>query len=171
MELKEGDIVLFRKNKSFISKAIAMATGSSYTHVGVIASINKNVVKIAEALDKGFVLTKHTKHLFIDRVKNRELLILSSRKKLTDVKNHILKYLGKPYGFFDLFLILIYIITGKKLAKGTSNKLICSEAVAKVLYDSSHKRLNLSKEFDKPYSYITPDDIFNSKQLKQKVFK
>ena len=76
------------------------------------------------------------------------------------------KYHGKPYGFIDLIAIAISIITKKRLLKDTADRLICSETVARILYDASKKQIDFAKEFDKPYSYITPDDIFMSKHLK-----
>ena len=44
-----------------------------------------------------------------------------------------------------------------------ANRLICSEAVARILYDSSKKKINFQKEYDKPYDLVTPQDIFVSK--------
>ncbi len=167
MTLKTGDVVLFRKVKtSFISKAISAFTGSSYAHVGIISSIDSNTVKVAEALAQGFTMSSYNTLEFSIRINNDELLIKRSKEPLYDIKKNILKYLGRPYGYLDLLLILISKLTGKRLFKGSATRLICSEAVAKVLYDSTNHQLDLAKEYDKPYSYVTPDDIFMSTSLK-----
>lgn len=168
MKLKQGDILLYRKNPSnFISRAIAMATGSSYSHVGILSSQNDDSTVVAEALDKGFTLTRNNTIEYMQRIEDGDVLVLRSKEPLEFIKEYILKYLGRPYGFFDIFAILIYTFTKKMVFKGTANRLICSEAVARILYDASNKKIDFSKEYNKPYSYITPDDIFMSKHLKR----
>lgn len=163
--MKVGDIVLFRKNNTFISKAIAMITGSSYTHVGIIKDVKKDVIVIAEAMTEGFYSSDYKRKIFEGMIKFGSVLIMRPTKSLKDVVKSIEKYEGRPYAVLDLVAILIYAITGHKLCKGSADKLICSEAVARVLYDASGKKIDLQKEYDKPYSYITPDDLFMSKYL------
>lgn len=166
-KLMTGDVVLFRKNGSWISNAISAFTNGSYTHVGIISSVNKAEVKLAEALQKGVTLSHYPLETFYAKIDNGSYEVIRSKVNLMNIKSIILKHLGTPYGFGDLLLIFISKFTGKILFKGSANKLICSEAVSRILYDASHKELNLSKEFDKPYSYITPDDIFMSNQFKR----
>lgn len=166
--LETGNIVLFRKNDTFISKAIAAFTGSSYTHVGIISTVKDDELIMAEALAEGFTLSKYDLTMFKQKVDEGIFLVRSPRKQLHKprVKETILKYLGRPYGYLDILFIALSKLTGKRLLKGCADKLICSEAVARVLYESSNKRIDFEKEFNKPYSYVTPDDLFMSKQLK-----
>ena len=164
--MKEGDIVLFRKIKgNFISQAIAHITGSSYVHCGIVYKVTNDTIVIAEALSNGFVKSVYDKKEFYDKITNREVYIMKTKKPLNHVQLHVNKMLGKPYGYLDLLVILVYTITGKRLLKGTSNSLICSEAVSRVLLSASNNIVNLPKEYDKEHSYITPDDIFFSIQL------
>jgi len=56
------------------------------------------------------------------------------------------------------------------LEKDYSNKwgaknLICSEAVARILYDSSEKKIDFEKEFLIPYDLIEPMHLWRSKQI------
>ena len=167
MSLEVGSVVLFRKvESSWLSKWIAKATGSSWTHAGMIYSISNTEVITAEALATGFTLVTRDLEDFVKDIDEREIALLKSKHKLSDVKEVIEGTLGRPYGYLDLLLILVYTITGKRLFKGTANSLICSEVVARVLHVCSRNKIDLQKEFDKPWSYITPDDLFMSKNLK-----
>lgn len=164
-KLKTGDVIIFRKTKDIFSKLISLGTRSSYVHVGIVSSANDAEVKVAEALEKGFTMRHYPIEVANVNRESGQWLVRESKTKLKNVKVNILKYLGRPYGFFDIFCIAVYILTKRKIYKGSALTLICSEAVSRVLYDSSDKKLNLAEEFDKPYSYITPDDIFMSEQL------
>lgn len=165
--MKVGDIILFRKcENSLISKIIAKLTSSSFTHVGIVEYVDNDCITVAEAQAKGFVLNEYPTELVESNIICGEWTVLQSKKPLMCVEAIISQYLGKPYGYLDLVAIFLYKITGKILFKGTSKRLICSEAVTRVLYDASDKEIDFEKEFNKPYSYITPDDIFMSKQLK-----
>lgn len=152
----------------FISKAIAMFTGSSYTHVGIISSIHKDYIMVAEALAEGFTLVKYPIEKVEYLLSNDMIYIKQAKISLDEkkVRQAIINYLGRPYGYLDLVMILISIISGRRIFKGTAKKLICSEAVTRVLYDASEEKINFETEYEKAYSYITPDDIFMSKQLK-----
>lgn len=86
---------------------------------------------------------------------------------MKDVKKNADKYLGKGYGFLDIFHILLYWIFGTK-AKFLfthAQYLICSEAVARILYDASGKKINFEKEFEIPYDLIEPAHLAQSKQI------
>ena len=58
------------------------------------------------------------------------------------------------------------ISVGNVLNLSDDNKLICSEAVARILYDASEKDINFELEYCKNYNLITPMDIFESKYVK-----
>jgi len=161
-----NDIVLFRKNNSWISRAIAFVTSSSYTHAGIVYYVGNNEVITAEAQAKGFVLVKRSKEEFDALVNLRSIILLRSRKPLFDMTEDIELMLGTKYGYLDLLKILINKITGKKAFKESTNSIICSEAVARLLYSASDCKVDLSKEFNKGFDLITPDDLNMSKFLK-----
>lgn len=162
-DCKKGDVCLFKKNNSFISKAIALVTTSSRTHAGIIYGFSKGFVCCAEAQSNGFTLINYSNKEFNNLLGNK-ILLRRSKQKLYAVQRTINKYLGRPYDYKDLIFILLNKITGK-FFPDTSKKLICSEAVARVLYDSSRKKIDFEKEFKKPFSYVTPDDLNQSNQL------
>ena len=53
------------------------------------------------------------------------------------------------------------------MSKG-AKKLICSEFVARVLYEISNKEINFEEEFNKKYDYITPADLYQSRRFSEK---
>lgn len=161
-----GNVVLFRKNNSLISKAIAFVTSSSYTHAGIIYDVSEDTIITAEAQANGFVKISRSRLEFEDLIECREICILKPRVKLEDVKFNIDLMLGKGYDYLDLLKILINKITGHKTFKRTANKVICSEAVAILLKECSTGKLDLAKEFNKDVELITPDDLNQSRQLK-----
>jgi len=77
------------------------------------------------------------------------------------------KYIGEPYDWTAIFSIGLYYIFGGMAIDLWSGpkKVICSEFVARVLYEISYTEINFEKEYPKPFDMITPADIFNSKQL------
>jgi hypothetical protein len=163
MIINQGDVVLFRKNNSLISKAISFITSSSYTHAGIVYSSDDEIIT-AEAQAKGFVLIKRSKEEFYSLIENRDISILRTRFPLQNIKEHIDMMLGTKYGYLDLLKILIYKLTGRKVFKESTKSVICSEAVARLLYMSNNK-IDLSKEFSKPFDLISPDDLNQSKFL------
>lgn len=165
------DVVLFRKDeKNFISKWISRFTGSDFTHAGIINCVGNNAVIMAEA-QKSFVRTEYSYEQFDKLIDDGKVII--RRAKIREagiwidslrIFSCVQKYIGKKYGYLDLLAIALYELTGKRLFKDTANVLICSEAVARILADVEY--CDLSQEMKKPFSYITPDDLYNSKKLK-----
>ena len=169
---KKGDVVLFRKTDRFISKVIAKVTSSSYTHVGIIKERKdkEDTYLIAEALSEGFVVNEYTFTEIWTRYKSRNIEILRPKSTLYETEVEIEKLEGTPYGFLQLLnLYLFHITNGLGLNtwfyNNQTRKLICSEAVARVLYHSSKHKLDLKGEYGKPFEFITPDDIFMSSQF------
>lgn len=167
-----GHVVLSR-DKSIYSKLITLGNLIHYkkkgwTHAGIISEVLENHVIIHEALDKGFVKNKYLKEGLIYRQLSKMMTIGTSRYKLYNVKENCEKYEGSAYAWYDIFLIVLYIFTGKKsfIFSTGANKLICSEADARVLYDSSYKKINMAEEFDKSYDLIMPQDLKESRYLR-----
>ncbi len=174
MVYKVGDVFCFNNPNSWFGKLTTKYNYLKYgfsatTHVGIISKINKNNIIIHESYSKGFVKNIYEKKFIHDREKNGTLFILRPKIKLFDVEKYCNKYLGRGYSWFDIIRISITFIIGFHIFSfGCSKHLICSEAVSRILYDASYKKLNLSAEFNKPYDLITPMDIFISKQLNGK---
>lgn len=169
--MKVGNIILFRGN-SFYSKLIKIYNHIEYdiegfTHVGIVTEVKDNKITIHEALSQGFVANEYNENELKEKLSKDELYFMESKIKLTNVKNNSNKYLGRGYAWFDIFGIVISMIFGFKFLKVTgANKLICSEAVSRVVYNSSNKKINLEEEFNKSFDLITPTDIFLSKYFK-----
>jgi hypothetical protein len=164
--MKEGDIVLFHRSNNIISKGIALVTKSSWTHVGVIYSITEDTIITYEALSNGFKPVKRTVESFQDALDKRDFVILTPRYKVTNNKEILDQMKGSPYDYFGLIQVLIHVLTGRRYFKETTNKFICSEAVARYLYLASSGKIDLSKEYNKSFEIITPDDVYKSKGLK-----
>ena len=164
--MQTGDVVFFNKSSDIISRGISLFTKSQYTHVGIVYEADFYTTTIAEALADGFQINTYQNSDIHNKLMKSKLVVkrprLDINKKL--IKESIESKLGRPYGFKDIFRIAIYKIFGFKFGGDDPDKLICSEAVARVLYRTNSK-INLSKEFNKPFDYISPGNIFHSKQL------
>lgn len=163
INLKEGDVVLFKNNKDFIGNAIEYITKCEYVHVGIVYKVKDdgNCV-LAEALGKGFIKTYYKIN---DIINNDKYLVLKSCSQLTNVQQCIDKYLGTSYGFLNLIRILIQRLFKITLIDDGNKHLICSEAVAKCLYDASGHKIDFCLEYEESYDYITPAMIKKSCQL------
>jgi len=138
-----------------------------FGHVGIITKVEKNRVQIHEAVNKGFTKSWYPKDFLDKRIEEGTIEVKETKIKLKNVEINADKYLGRPYAWFDLIGIIISFLTGCRLIKITgASKLICSEAVARILYDSSNKKINFEKEYWKDYDLITPMDIYLSRSLK-----
>lgn len=156
--------------ESFYGKLITFATKSKWTHVGIGIENGDNYI-VYEALSKGLVKSVYSKQLIDNWTKNGTVTTKTYNSPKT--KKHILgvceSYIGEPYDWTAIFSIGLYFIFGEMaidLWTGPK-KVICSEFVARVLYDISNKKINFEKEYSKPFDMITPADIYNSVQLKK----
>lgn len=172
MKFKEGDIVLFNYNDNVYHKCIQWFNKRKYgeagpTHVGIIGQVGTDKVVIYEALSDGFVKRDYEKWWLEARYNDLTIDIRRSKIKLNEVQKSCEKYLGRGYAWLDIISIGLSFLTGFRLLGLTgARKLICSEGVARVLYDASNKEINIAEEFDKSYNLVTPMDIALSDQLK-----
>ena len=140
---------------------------SGFGHVGIITKVTKDSVQIHEAVSKGFVKSYYPKEFLNGMIAKGTIELKETKIKLKDIEKNADKYLGRPYAWYDIAGVIISFLTGCRFIKITgTSKLICSEAVARILYDSSDKKINIAKELDKPYDLITPMDIYLSRSLK-----
>jgi len=170
MKFKTGNIVFFNWGgfySSLIERHNKKEYGQKgYTHIGIITKIKKNEVQIHEALSRGFVKSWYPKSFLEDKKKEGKVEIKEINKTLKLVEENADQYLGNSYAWKDIISIIISSIFGFRLLRLTgADKLICSEAVARILYDASNKKINFAEEYDKPYDLITPMDIYYSEQF------
>tara|TARA_R100000501_G_C2568461_1_gene76274 strand:+ start:143 stop:703 length:561 start_codon:yes stop_codon:yes gene_type:complete len=170
LKMKPGNIVLFNWENplgTIIRWRNKIKYGESgWTHVGIITEDCGENVRIHEAVSKGFVSSQYPKYWLENKINKGVCLIGTPQQKLHNIKENADKYLGRDYSFTDLFNIMIYWISGKTLFKQTANHLICSEAVTRILYDASKKKIDFEKEYKIPYDLIEPMHIRNSQQVK-----
>lgn len=172
MEFKEGQILNFTW-KSFYGKLIQVYNYREYkkkgpTHSAIIGEVKEYSVIVYEAINSGFQAKEYGKEELRSYIKSGNCVVGETYIKLNNVKENCEKYLGAPYAWTDIFYIALYVLIGKSAFKLSTNakNLICSEAVTRVLYDSSNKQINFENEYNKPYSFIAPSDIQHSKYIK-----
>jgi len=119
-EIKNGDII-FQTSTSGQSKAIQIATGSKYSHMGIIYK-EGNDFFVYEAVQpvkltplKDWIKRGEDWHLVIKRIKNSESLL--TQETLTKMKQIGEKYAGKDY---DLYF------------EWSDSRIYCSELVWKI---------------------------------------
>ncbi len=174
--LKDGDII-FHTSTSSQSKAIALATNSNYTHMGIIFNYQEklmvfeavNPVKITPLTD--WIKRGKNSAFVVKRLKNHEGFSALEKMKL---KKQGLKHLGKPY---DL------------LFEWSDEKMYCSELVYKIYkealgvelcpleqikdFDLSHPEVQskIKERYKKPINpqeiIVSPDAIFKSEKLEE----
>lgn len=174
IKIKTGDIINFSWNSwhgSFIKLHNYIRYGYSpqnkWTHSGIVVKTTKSDITVYEALKEGFVERVYKKETLNQWYEEKRIAVGTPNKPLITVKAYADKYLGAPYGWLDIFSIILYTLFGKLsfyISTG-SKQLICSEAVARILYDSSQKKINFEKEFNKRYDLITPIDLYKSKRI------
>jgi len=166
MEYKKGDIIFFEW-KSFASKIIQTYNLLKYgqkgpTHIGIIGDIQGEDVLIYEAIAKGFTKSWYP----IEFLEREQYDHKRAKLLLKNIQENLEKYIGKPYGWLSILSLGLSWFFRFKIDINLSNSVICSEATAKFLYDSSNKKINIADEYNKPYQLITPFEVYYSQFLK-----
>lgn len=170
MEFKTGQLIFFDYGNWFgnIIKIYNLKEHgeTGWTHSGIITNIRGDAFQVHESGPNGFIKSWYSKEDINDAIKNGTCAIIESGVRTTNLEWYADKYLGRPYAWHDVIGILLSSLLGWKFLRITgASKLICSEAVARILYDVSDRKINFEEEYDKPYDLITPMDIFLSEQL------
>ena len=176
MKAEIGDILLTRSRTIFgrlirLRNSWIYGKGHNWSHAAIITELKEREVVIYEALSKGFIETHIERTQFNNQIRKGQFTVGKTRSKLRDVKELAKKYEGRGYGFLDIAHIILYWIFGteaKFLSTG-AQRLICSEAVSRILYDASDKKINFEKEFMIPYDLIEPMHLWQSKQIDWKL--
>jgi hypothetical protein len=170
MKFEVGQIYFWNSNESLFAKLITAFNmkffkQSKCIHVGIIAAITETEVLIYEALDK-FKSSWYSQDWIKERMDEGKVHIGQTKEALKDVYGACESYKGIGYGWLDIIGLGLSYLFGYRL-KGITGKnaLICSEAVSRVIYDTS-KAINIAKEFGIEYDAVTPMHIFTSKQVK-----
>lgn len=159
--------VLIYHSKGLLPWLIRKFTKSHWNHAGIIGKKTEYGYIVYEAQKDGLIKSEYTFEYLNRRLVDKTIVIKTPKVKIHNVEESCEKYLGTPYGVTTLLQIAWSLITKKTINKSDGLKrLICSEFVARVLYDISDKKINFEKEYKKHYDFITPSDLFNSNQLK-----
>lgn len=175
MKYKKGQILNFSWNNKY-GKLIKLNNWITYgyspvnkwTHTAIVGNITKDGVVVYEALKGGFTKNIYSQKQLDSWVDNGNMIIGEVDFKLSKITENCDKYIGTPYGFFDIFNIGLYVFFRQFMPTipTGARSIICSEAVARILYESSDKKLNFETEFNKRYDLITPINLYYSKQIK-----
>lgn len=160
-ELKIGDVILYKSGTSFVAKMIKLVTKSPYHHAAIYIGRGR----VAESLEEGFVIRTHGEEWLKNETANHVFRPRNKRLSQKAVKLAVARYLGRPYGFMDLLEILVYKLSGLRIFKKRSKRLICSEAVAQV-----YKDLGIELVPGKNLDLVSPADISQSRNIKRIYF-
>ena len=167
MEIKEGDVILFRRNDSIFSRVISLFTLSSYVHSGIVSFTGEKGVVIAEAVTSKFkeVYYRNT-HLEKKKQKGKIKVIRPNEKiDIDKLTLFVLSNLGKDYGFLKLLNIATKKFFGMNITKSSKKTLICSEATARAIHVATNKKINIANEFKIKFDYIEPSHLERSKNF------
>lgn len=171
---KQGQIYFWNdKGESLFGKAITYYNKRTFpnnewlpTHCGIITKIIDNEhILIHEAGPKGFSSSTYPMAWLDEKIEQGYCQIGECNEKLVDVFENAEKYVGIGYGWLDILTIAFSLFTGFRLGLTGNNKIICSEAVNYVIYDST-KKVNFAAEYEISPDAVTPAHIYLSKQTK-----
>lgn len=157
-QYQPGDLVLFSNNELF-DKLVKLFTSSEYSHTGVILDLKEKHTVVGEAWGSGFDIRKR-KYSELEKCRVRR-----PKEVLINVKENILKYVGRPYDKLNIIGLLLFRLFRIKLFESNAQSMTCSEFSARFFYDATLGKINFEMEFQKPHDYITPADLSKSNQL------
>ena len=130
------------------------------THVGICIDVLADAYVMAESQAKGFVISSWDKDDFDYKVTTGKWEVKPSGIDTTNLKELAESMVGTPYGYLDYVKFITYLTTGKKLFKGSSRRMVCSESIAKLLYLGGNDiRTQTEKMFE--FDYISPQMIYD----------
>lgn len=181
MKYKQGQLIFFYWEDSFFSKMVQYYNKKKFgergpTHIGIISKVKQDTVEIYEAVSKGFIKSDYEKWWLDARIVDGKVKVGECHTLLTNVEENCKKYDGIKYGWLDICgIVMGYLFNWNLIGSTGPNALICSEAVTRILYDSSNKKIIIgySDKEDKPkseyplkFDAITPMHLFKSKYIK-----
>lgn len=176
MKYKIGQIYFIKSEGDLFSNATTFYNNKIFpnekwlpTHVGIIAEVDvmneqgEDCALIYESTGAGFKSSLYPNYWLDNRIKEGKVKIGECSEKLTNVLENCETYKDISYGWLDILGLAIHYIFKIDLFSTGKNKIICSEAVNYVIYDST-KTINFAAEFGLSPDEITPAHIFKSKQ-------
>ena len=151
-------LLFFFNWDNFYSKIITKVTKCDYSHIGIGYFDEKvNAYVIYESINKGFVKSNYNANLNVSKYCKIVEVKECDKETIEKIAD---KYLGIGYDWLTVINIGLIYIFGKSIIKynNGTKKLICSEAVSRVLNDL--KIVDLSLILGKDFDYITPQDIY-----------
>lgn len=154
---------MFFSWNNFYSRKIQQVTDCKWSHVGIAFDNGENYI-VYEAINKGLVKSDYTKSFISECIADGRVAIKTAGdfdKNKAVISCH--KYLGTPYDWVSILNIYFFKFFGKEALKGSGPKaVICSEFVARALYDMSDKQINMETIFTKKFDLITPADLWST---------
>ena len=147
---RPGDYGVVKTN-GVIGRLIRIGTTSRWNHA--VICVGPGI--LVEANPTGVAISPINKYKII--AWNQHETITPEQRDL--VVDRALSLVGKPYGFFDIFILLLRIIglrlPPQKLWNSLSKRMgyICSELVAECYIKASFELIN------KPVNLVTPGDL------------
>jgi hypothetical protein len=181
MKYKIGQLFFWYSKEGLFGKAIDYYNrrefgDSKSTHIGIISKVEGKKVFIHEATNKGFIKNEYDADWLDGRIDAGIVHIGESKVDLINIEETCNKYNGIRYGWLDILGIGLSALLGWKVLGITGkNAIICSEAVARILYDCSDGKLVLGysdkSDYDKAeykikFDAVSPMHIFLSKQIR-----
>lgn len=174
-ELFTKGTVLLVRPQSLYSKLIAksyklVGITLPWTHVAIIGNTyvdektNIQYCVIYEAMGNGFRKRVKTIDDMVRYYLYGDFIPAKVKVPLDNLEDLCESYLGTPYGWQDILHIIVYRLTGSIVSSFSTKhqKMICSEAVVRILYSASNGAIDLETEYNKPADIITPVDIAKS---------
>jgi hypothetical protein len=166
--------IIFFDWDTFYGRVIKDITHSDWSHCGIISDETETDYTVHEAISKGLVKSAYTKEFINSKIKDgtcqiKELWCYGATKEQVQAICKI--YEGYPYDWTSIFYIALSILFRRNFVNKSAGarEVICSEFVARVLFDVSNKMVDLPKYYGKyDFDYITPGDIWNFSEKKGK---
>jgi len=181
MKYQAGNL-FFWKGSGLFSYAISVYNlknfhSSEATHIGIISQVEKDRVLIHEATNKGFVSSWYEIWWLEAREKEGKVHIGKVKHVMKNVFENCEKYKGIRYGWLDIVGISMSLLFGWKVIGITGkNSVICSEAVTRIVYDSTDGKVAFgynprqpkekkTSEYPIVFDAVSPMHIFKSKSV------
>jgi hypothetical protein len=172
MQIKVGDIYFINDKNSLFGRLITYYNNkifkqSDVTHCGIVTKVESDRILIHEA-GKIFNSSWYEDWWLEARINEGKVKFTRSKTKLNKVFETAESYNHIGYGWLDIIGIGLHALFDWKVLGITGkNKLICSEAVVRILYDCSDKEINFEDEYGIKFDAISPQHIWLSKFMKK----
>lgn len=135
--METGDVIFFRKQNTFISRAIARVTKSDFTHVGLVLD-EKTIIESDRVINTRIVEFEPKENLHV--VYRSEHMSDTIKEKIIPTAIRFEQY---PYDYFQIFVMFIRLVFRMDLSfLNRKTHLICSEIIDYTFLTSGLPRKN-----------------------------